>query len=546
MSKISLHSKIASLNFITSSNRQEAAVSIVEHFRFLPNFNPGLTMSKNTSIPNTNTSSLDFLGSKIKRDTPVTVIEQKHFPANLPRDLGIILDQTGKAFAVMRDTGNPYALAVGGRPLNNIIRQVAANANITLSKTMLNDINENLQAHAEMLGIVTPTWRRVAPVSDGIEIDLGDEGHTRIRITANQVLAVTSESETLFFRPQFSSPMTMPSEHGNLMLLKKYVNLGHLEFVIFCSWLSYTLAHPKVPTSKYVILAILGGQGTGKSVLSRIIKTLIDPSVIGVQILPTNIKDLSIAAQHSHVLCYDNLRQLSHSTADALCVAATGGSMSSRQLYSDSDQQVLQLHVALVLNGIHAFIDQPDLAQRCLPLHLEPFKSDGRKSEAEIQQELAIDMPAIQRGLFDLIAHNFANISSVNVTNPERMIDFCKWLGASEKTNGIPEGALQNEYTVALNQGQRDALNDNLLAAIVLEFGESLTYKWSGTPTELLGKLSSLLPRTMQYSREWPDNPIALSKQLQSLQAGLSTQGIRLEFRRGKERTILIHKETAQ
>lgn len=140
-----------------------------------------------------------------------------------------------------------------------------------------------------------------------------------------------------------------------------------------------------------------------------------------------------------------------------------------------------------------------------------------------MQEEFEKDLPAIQSGLFNLIASNLANMSSVNVTNPERMINFCKWLAASEKTNAIPEGTLQSEYSLAINQGQRDALNDNLLAATVLEFGESLTSKWSGTPTELLRTLTSMLPRSAQHSREWPDNPIALSKQLQSLQAGLKT-----------------------
>ena len=78
----------------------------------------------------------------------------------------------------------------------------------------------------------------------------------------------------------------------------------------------------------------------------------------------------------------DNLREFRHWLADLLCIASTGGSISTRQLYSDADQQVHQLHVALVLNGIHSFIDQPDLAQRTLTLDMRSFDESSRKSEA--------------------------------------------------------------------------------------------------------------------------------------------------------------------
>lgn len=74
--------------------------------------------------------------------------------------------------------------------------------------------------------------------------------------------------------------------------------------------------------------------------------------------------------------------------ADMLCIAATGGTITSRQLYTDADQQAIPLHVALVLNGIHSFIDTPDLSQRCLPIHLIAMDKAKRKSEDELTQEL--------------------------------------------------------------------------------------------------------------------------------------------------------------
>lgn len=467
----------------------------------------------------------------------------KRFPLNLPSDLGITIDQaTGKAIAVMRDKPNPYALQVGSRALDNIIRKIASNLDITLTRYALDDINEHLKSHAEMSDAPVSAWARIAPISGGIEIDLGDENHTRVKIADGVVNLVHRGSESIFCRSVNFRPMFAPSENGNYKLLKNYVNLDWISFKLFVAWLTYTLAHPKVSSSKYVILTVYGGQGTGKSVLSNIIKDLIDPSVVGVEVMPRNDKDLAIAASQSHVLCYDNLRHLSPNMADTLCVAATGGAKTSRKLYTDGDQHVLKLHVALVLNGIHSFIDQPDLAQRCLPLYLQPIAAGSRRSEVEMAENLKIDMPTIQRGLFDLIAKIYPLLSTVKATEPERMIDFSHWLAAMEVAEDEQEGAYQGLYSDALKEGQRNVLVENLLAAAILEFSEALDEEWTGTPTQLLAALNFRAEPSTQRSRDWPENSIALSKRLQSSITALSTQGIRVIFSRGKERMITISK----
>jgi hypothetical protein len=467
------------------------------------------------------------------------------FPSNLPRKLGLVLGQTGHAYAVMAGSGNPFALPVGSRQLNNIIHELGRSEGVKHRKGDAKDINSFLQAQAEIAGITKDVFYRVAPISGGIEIDLGDDAHTRARITAGKVEKITRGSEALFYRTQASAPMVMPASVGNVNLLKKYLNMDAISTTLFIAWLSYTLAHPKVSTSKFVILVLQGNQGSGKtSLCNNIILRLIDPSLIGVQVLPGNAKDLAIAAQNAHVLCYDNVREFKQSMSDMLCIAATGGALTGRQLYSDADQHVVRLHVALVLNGLHSFIDQPDLAQRCLPIQLQPLPEDKRKSETELVREFEADAPVILRGLLDLIADVFKHLPTVEVTNPERMIDFVRWLAAMEKAAGISSGIYQPAYSDALNQGQLDSILDNALAATVTEFAQRQACNvWSGTPGELFNKLNELATSSTQRSREWPPNPIALSKRLVPLKASLLTQGITVEIHRGKHRKITITTE---
>lgn len=463
------------------------------------------------------------------------------FLQDLPEKIDVSIGQNGIVCATMKDAPNDYVLAVGSRKLDNHIREIAQNSGINLRKKDIYEINEYLRAHAERAGIVKAVYFRVAPIEGGIEIDVGDDKHTRIRITPGKVEVVTEGSDTLFFRTQSSQQMMMPAEIGDINLLRKYLNMHPASALLFIAWLSYTLAHPKAPTSKYLILVLQGGQGSGKSLLCRFIAAMIDPNTVGLQLMPTNAKDLAIASQNAHVLCFDNVRGFKQSMADMLCIAATGGALTARQLYTDADQYVLYLHVALVLNGIHSFIDQPDLAQRSLPIDLSPLQEGKRKSEAELVREFEADLPAIMRGLLDLIANIFTHLPTAEVTNPERMYDFVKWLGAMEKADGIPAGTYQAVYSEALQQGQRDSLLDDTLAAAVVEFAEEYEDDvWSDTPAKLLIKLNRLVSPGTQRSREWPQNPISLSKRLKPLQTSLLTQGINLEFSRGKTRTITI------
>ena len=147
----------------------------------------------------------------------------------------------------------------------------------------------------------------------------------------------------------------------------------------------------------------------------------------------------------------------------------------------------------------------------------------------------------IFRGLLDLIADILTHLPTVEVTSPERMIDFSRWLAAMERVHNAPPGAYQDLYSEALKESMLDSLMENPLAAAVMSFvTESSKGDWSGTPTELLQELNLLVGNRSRYSQDWPQNPIALSKRLSPLIAALKRQGIKVTLGRGKERKITI------
>lgn len=490
---------------------------------------------------NTNSNTNTTEANTITKLNPVT--------HELPCASPPILNQNGIAFLPMHDKGNDYALKIGDKYLNNLIRTSKQFSNgDSRRKIDVDSINEDLTAFAEMSNKILPVYSRVAPLNEsdrGIEIDIGDSEQTRVRVRAGQIEILNEGSQTLFYRPSYSLPMVIPASQGNLDLLKNYVNLAENDYLLLIAWLSYTLAHPKTKTSKYVILVILSEEGSGKSFLCRaIINKLIDPSQIVLQKFPKNDKDLVIAAQNSHLLCYDNLRDLSPDWSDTLCMASTGGTLSSRALYTNDDLHTNHLHVALVLNGIHQFIHEPDLAQRCLKISTKPLSKNQRRSEEDLESELENDMPAIFRGLLELIAKVFAVLPRTSMTNSQRMYDFSRWLAAMEIIDRQKIGSYQDMYEGVLNDTQIDALLDNLLAATIVAFTQTAEFprnnKWSGTPTMLWENLMELLPNRVRPPKEWPGDPSSLTKKLASLKVSLLKQGIKVESYRAKERQISV------
>jgi hypothetical protein len=142
------------------------------------------------------------------------------------------------------------------------------------------------------------------------------------------------------------------------------------------------------------LLAISGEQGSAKTVLSKLLRALVDPNVAPVRALPRNERELMIAANNGHLLAFDNLSCLPPWLSDALCRIASGGSFAARRLYTDEGEVLFQSARPTVLNGIAGVIARADLADRAIFLMLAPIGEEQRRSETELWREFKRAQPA--------------------------------------------------------------------------------------------------------------------------------------------------------
>ena len=80
------------------------------------------------------------------------------------------------------------------------------------------------------------------------------------------------------------------------------------------------------------LLVIQGEQGSGKSLLASMMRSLVDPAKADKSSLPSSERDLYVQAQNNYVLSFDNQRTLYKKHSDWLCRMATGGGYSTRRL----------------------------------------------------------------------------------------------------------------------------------------------------------------------------------------------------------------------
>ena len=242
----------------------------------------------------------------------------------------------GKAYAVQRTKGFPELLAIGSPEHKARVRASSRKKGTSLKKRQLDDLIEEAFSEAEEAGCEVDPYPRVHPLGKGgVEIDLCDGAGTTVRVTTNGVQVMPGTSETLFIRPASSLALPVPSIHGDYMLMGRYLNLEPVSFLLYIAWVAFTIASPKIEATKYVFLVLKGTQGTGKTFSSKMTKRVIDPNAVGAQMLPGSPRDLAIMLQSVHLLVVDNLRELSTLISDSLCIAATGGSVPMRKLYSD-------------------------------------------------------------------------------------------------------------------------------------------------------------------------------------------------------------------
>src|SRR5271166_1099826 len=376
---------------------------------------------------------------------------------------------------------------------------------------------------------------RVAQHEGRIYLDLADQRWQAVQIGPDGWRIVT-RPPVRFRRAAGMLPLPMPETGGSIETLASFLNIQTRDdLVMVVSWLLGALQHP----GPFPLLAIAGEQGSAKTVLSKILRALIDPNVAPVRALPREERELMIAANNGHVLAFDNLSSLPGWLSDALCRLASGGSFALRQLYTDADEVLFQAARPTILNGIEDIITRQDLADRAIFLTMESVRDERRCPEAELWHQFELARPRILGALLDAVAHGLRMRDRIQFLRLPRMADFAKWVTACE-TALWSRGTFLMAYDANRSRAVEDVVDADPVAACVRGIMAKQT-RWVGTASDLLDATAVGGYHLAGRIADWPKNPRALAGRLRRSQAFLRTLGIEIAFKReGREGNRII------
>jgi hypothetical protein len=284
------------------------------------------------------------------------------------------------------------------------------------------------------------------------------------------------------------------------------------------------------PSGPYPVLVLHGEQGSAKSTLTQVLRSLVDPNKAPLRSEPKDARDLMIAAHNGWLIVLDNLSHLSPWLSDALCRLATGGGFATRELYTDAEEVLFEAQRPVILNGIEELATRSDLLDRSIVQYLPPIPEDQRRPEGEFWADYDKARPSILGAFLNVVGTAMQNIGTVSLNELPRMADFALWAAAA-----APALGLEPDHFVKIYHHNRESAHELALevSPIVPALQDLVAQQsWEGSATELLNALNTRTDEAIQRQKSWPRQPRSLSNALRRLAPNLRAVGLEVDFLR--------------
>ncbi len=373
-------------------------------------------------------------------------------------------------------------------------------------------------------GDLMPLQVRVAWHNNAIYYDLGDWRAVRITTDGWEIV---EEPPILFRCFPHQTPQVEPQRGGVLEEFDRFINVTSPARQLLIHIYIITALVPELP---HPILVSYGDQGSGKSLLFRLLKKLIDPSLLETTSPPNNLREFVQLASHHLVIYLDNLTSLPDWLSDAFSRLSTGESLSKRMLYTDDDDVVYALRRLAGINGINLVVSKPDILDRCLIFSLERIPEGRRKPERKIWAEFEEARPRLVGAIFDALSGAMREFANIKLEYLSRMADFTEWGYAAARALGYGESAFLSAYKENLAEQNEAALESSPIAVAVRNFMQD-RQDWQGSPSELLKELGNITEKAGIdiRSRLWPKDARWLGRRLREVRPNLTQDGIAVD-----------------
>lgn len=364
-----------------------------------------------------------------------------------------------------------------------------------------------------------------------IAYDLNQDDETAVWIEDGECSLVQIE-DVLFCRSNTFQNQVQPDfdvEPKKLFrFIRKHFNVESRDevhmlalYLVSCFW-GLNINHP--------ILVLIGEKGSSKSTSLRKLERIIDPKTSDLCGIPKGADGLELRLSNSYFCTLDNLSSISRSMSDLLARAATGGSVTKRALYQNTEEIILNIKTILAVNSVSMIVRESDLLDRSLLINLVRIPPEEMKTEEEIWVEFEHDLPQILGCCFQILALALNDRKTIINTEFVRMADFhavCIRIG---KVLGMKEEKVSKLLWNNQRKVNQQTLDEDVVAqCIIAMMGGQKSYK--GSVSDLLVELRRIAEKNSISPNYLPKAPNQLSKRLNKIKSNLQQMhGIEYEI----------------
>ena len=378
-----------------------------------------------------------------------------------------------------------------------------------------------------------------------------DLGGSAVRID-KKGWEIIEDPPILFHSHPHQEKQVIPERGGDVQSLRQFVNMqSDYDWILF---LTFAIAS-FIPDFPKPTLILNGVQGSGKSTPMKMLKRLIDPSILLSCGAPKSSDELARMASKHILLLFDNLSKIPGKVSDDLCRLITGDAFVTRTFYTNNGDTIFRSKRAIMMNGIVPFIQRADLLDRAIILDLKPIKKMDRMPEDELWAKFDAERPKILGAIFTILSGALEWKPRIQTHELPRMGDFAKWgyainaaIGETtgeEYGDGLAQANFWSAYTRNEEHRTEEALLANPVAVAAMQLVEEEEY-WRGTATDFFDEFVNPIHSTkdrkyIKDSPMWPEDPVGVGRALVRAESNLAAVNIKVEhYRENNQRKIWI------
>ncbi len=400
-----------------------------------------------------------------------------------------------------------------------------------LDEKSLKEINRLFEGIAFNEGEILDVFLRHG-FYDGIYfVDLCNEKRQYLQITQDSV-SVIDNAPIAFTRTPSMKRLSLADGKGDVSLLWKYINIDPKYQLLLLAVILESFR----PDTQYIILELIGTEGSGKSSIAWIIRSFIDPHFHNLIGAPKDTEDMHACACNNAILNYNNLSGLSHRAQDALCCISTGGSAAGREFFTNFGEAAVRIQRPVIINGLRRCITKNDLLSRAISFELPALTT--KIPDRRFKEEFEKDKATIASGIFDLFSKTLKEIPTIGEEPSERMGDFVILGEAMFKAMGKRKGEFTAAYRSVKKETITDLLDDSVVATAILNYFEENEDQFiKGYCKDLSSELKCY---KNSDDENWPTSAKGFSTKLREISSSMRSVGIIIEFFKRSSRGVPV------